>query len=129
MYVTDTHAFLWFLSEDRRLGKEANKAFVSCDNGTDIIVIPTIALMESIFICENKRLSLGFDKVLEKLSQYPLNYRIYPLDMRVIMKCKEIPELRHPHDRIITATSITLNATLITKDKIIQDSKLVNTIW
>ena len=124
MYVADTHAFLWFLSEDERLGSKAKEAFVSCDRGVGTIAIPTIILVESIFICENRKLILDFEKVLGKLSQYPLNYKIYPLDMRIIIKCKDMQELKDPHDRIITATAKVLGATLITKDKKIHDSEL-----
>ena len=38
-------------------------------------------------------------------------------------------KLPDPHDRIIVATAKLLNATLITKDEKIKNSKIVKTIW
>ena len=46
MYVADTHAFLWFLTEDKiltedkKLGKKAKEIFGACDKGEAIIAIP-----------------------------------------------------------------------------------------
>lgn len=128
MYVADTHGFLWFLTEDKRLGKKAKEIFVSCDRGETIIVIPSIVLIEALLICEKKKVDLEFKKVLEKM-QNSLNYPVYPLDFRIISVCQNLKQLPDPHDRIVVATAKLLNAILITKDEKIINSKLVKTIW
>lgn len=46
IFVTDSHAFLWYLANDERLGKNANKVFLKAEMGEAIIFIPTIALKE-----------------------------------------------------------------------------------
>jgi len=47
MYITDTHGFVWYLTDDPRLGKRAKRIFEACDNNQEVIVIPTIVLIES----------------------------------------------------------------------------------
>ena len=56
MYVADTHAFLWYLSEDKRLSRKALEAFEKCDNEEDIMIIPSIVLIEALFYVKTKRL-------------------------------------------------------------------------
>ncbi|MDI6807117.1 MAG: PIN domain-containing protein [Candidatus Aenigmarchaeota archaeon] len=128
MYVTDTHGFLWFLTEDKRLGKKAEEIFVSCDKGETIIVIPSIVLMEALLICERKKVDMEFKKVLKKI-QNTFNYPVYPLDLKVVNICEELKQFADPHDRIVVATAKLLDVSIITKDKRIRDSKLVETIW
>lgn len=128
MYVTDTHSFLWFLADDDRLGKKVKEVFLSCDKGETTIVIPTIVLMEALFICERKKLDLEFKKVLEKI-QKTINYPVYPLDVGIVSMCQKLKQFSDPHDRIIVATSKILNAKLITKDDKIKKSKIVETVW
>ena len=64
MYVTDTHSFVKHLSEDKELGKAAETIFISCDNGKEIILIPSIVLIETMYICERKKVAITFEQVL-----------------------------------------------------------------
>lgn len=127
MYATDTHSFLWYISEDTRLNKRAKEIFERCDNAEDVMIIPSIVLLESMFICEKKRISVKFDDILFKL-RVSSNYQIYPLDEKIVFECKDM-KLSDPHDRIITATAKLLNAKLVTRDKKIASSRLVETVW
>ena len=47
------------------------------------------------------------------------NYRVEPLDLPIIEKCKSISreKVADPWDRLITATAMHLNLPLITKDE------------
>ena len=128
MYVTDTHSFLWFLADDARLGKKAREIFLSCDKGETTIIIPSIVLMEALFICERKKLDLEFKKVLEKIHN-TINYPVYPLDTGIVSICQKLKQFSDPHDRIVVATSQILRAKLITKDDKIKKSKIVETVW
>jgi PIN domain nuclease of toxin-antitoxin system len=128
MYVTDAHGFLWFLSQDKKLGKNAVRIFRSCDIGKEIVVVPSIVLLECMYVCEKQRLELKFQEVMRKI-QGTFNYPVYPLDEEVIMECQSIRQIAELHDRIIVATAKLLNAKLITKDANIIDSKIVETIW
>ena len=128
MYVTDAHAFLWFLSEDERLGKRALEIFRACDKGKEIIVIPSIVLLECMYVCEKKRIGIEFREIIQKI-QGTLNYPIYPLDEEIVLECQDVSEIAEAHDRIIVATTKLLNAKLITKDVSITNSNIVKTLW
>ena len=128
MYVTDTHGFLWFLTEDNRLGKNARKIFKLCDSGQEIIVIPSIVLLECLYICEKKKVNIEFKEIIEKISE-SLNYIIYPLNEEIILECYVMSEIGDLHDRVIVASAKILNAKLITKDEKIKRLKIIETIW
>ena len=127
-FVTDTHSFLWYLTEDERLSKKANQTFNLAEIGKTVIFIPTIVFAESFHITKKKKVDLEFIKVIEKIRD-GLNFTSYPLDMNVIIKLQNLEKLSELHDKIIVATTLILNAKLITKDKNIRDSKYVDTIW
>ncbi|MBI2545716.1 PIN domain-containing protein [Candidatus Woesearchaeota archaeon] len=127
LYVADTHSLIWFLTDDRRLGKHAREVFNETDSGKAVILIPTIVLAELIFICEKKDAAVPFKHILNKINQSS-NYVTYSLDMRLILEISNL-RLSEMHDRIIVATAYAHKATLITKDREIRKSRLVNTIW
>lgn len=127
MYVTDTHSLLWFLTGDDKLGGRSREIFRSCDKGEVVITIPSIVLLECLYVCEKKGANLRFSQIIESL-EGNYNYVIYPLDTEVVLKC-EATMLAEPHDRIIVATAKLLNAKVITKDDKIRASKLVETVW
>ena len=126
-YVTDTHAFLWYLSQDSKLSKNAKAIFDLAEKGENTIIVPTIVLAESLHILEKERSSIKFQELV-RLMEIGSNYTILPLDLTVIKKAEELklPEL---HDRIVAASAAVLNVPLITKDKAIIRSGYVKTIW
>ena len=128
MYVTDAHGFLWFLSKDKKLGKNALEIFRACDKGKEIVVVPSIVLLECMYVCEKKRIEFEFQEIMQKI-QGTFNYPVYPLDEEIILECQSIRQIAEVHDRIIVATAKLLNAKLITRDANITDSKIVETIW
>jgi PIN domain nuclease of toxin-antitoxin system len=128
MYVTDAHGFLWFLSKDERLGKKALEIFRACDKGKETVVVPSIVLLECMYVCEKKRIALEFREIMQKI-QGTLNYIVYPLDEEVVLECQNVDKIVEAHDRIIAATTKLLNTKLITKDTNITNSKIVDIVW
>lgn len=127
MYVADSHGLLWFLAQDRRLGNEAKRIFESADKGEEIIIIPSIVLLECLYICEHHGIQLEFKRVLERIEE-GVNYLVYPLDIETVIECENIKTLEL-HDRIIVAAAKILNTRVITKDSEIIKSGLVETVW
>lgn len=130
MYVTDTHAFLWYLTGDERLGKRAKEAFVEADKGEATVIVPAIVLAESLFIAEKHNADVKFADVLRKI-QNSLNYIVYPLNTLVVVKCQDkgLKKISEIHDRIIVATTKLLNSKSITKDQEIKNSGIVECVW
>ena len=128
LFVTDTHALLWYLTDDERLGRKAESTYDRVDAGNAVIVIPTVVLAEAIFITEKHRVDLEFIEIL-KVIEGSLNYITYPMDVAVVLKCHDLKAIPELHDRIITATAMLLDAALITKDKKIVESGEVAVVW
>jgi len=128
MFVVDTHALLWHLTEDEKLGEKAKEVLAKGDRGEVIVVIPTIVLAESLFILEKKKVDLEFKDIIRKIEK-SLNYVVYPLYLQTVLACNELKEIPEMHDRIIIATAKALDAEIITKDDEITKFKEVKVIW
>ena len=59
-YVTDTHAFLWYLTDSPKLSKKVRNIFDLCDRGKVTIIISAVVLLECIDILDKKKVNLKF---------------------------------------------------------------------
>ena len=128
MFIVDTHALLWHLTEDDKLGGKAKEVLDRADRGEVTIIISTIVLMEALFILEKKKLDLKFREILSRIKK-SLNYVVYPLHLQTVLKCQELKEISDIHDRIIVATAKILGAKVLTKDEEIVKSGKVEVVW
>jgi PIN domain nuclease of toxin-antitoxin system len=126
-YVTDTHALVWYFTDDQRLSKKALKSFESTVKEGQIIV-PTVVLAELLFIAKKGRIPLGFMATVAKIEALA-NFEIAPLDLDVLKIADSIDAPLEMHDKLIVATAIRYEAFLITRDEQILKSKAVKTIW
>lgn len=131
-YVADTHAVIWYLAKDKHLSRRARSAFLKAKAGYGHVVIPSIVLVESIFLVQRRRADEEVIKVMLALSEDPTaGIYIYPLNIAVVRALSHfgpatIPELP---DRIIAATALHLSLPLLTADSAIQSSESVETAW
>ena len=125
LYVTDTHPFIWYLAG--KLPSKIDEIFTSAEKGESIIFIPTIVLAECLYLAEIGRIELDFDALLGKI-EISSNFVPVSFNFQVVKILPEI-KLRDLHDRIIVATAKLLNAKLITKDREIRDSGIVEVVW
>ena len=129
--VTDTHALIWYLEDDPRLGPTANALFDDCERGLSVVYVPTICLVEIVYLQEKGRippdLKDRFDAALRTgqtgLVLADLTAGI--ADTLAYVARTEVPDLP---DRIIAATALHLGVPLISRDRKIQASS-VTTIW
>ena len=127
-FVADTQCVLWYLARDRRLPKAARAAFDAAEDGRAQIVVPSIALVEAIFLVQRHRLPVHVLNQLLALPDMPdANIYVAPLDVAVARAVADfgpsaVPELA---DRIIAATARALNLPLLTTDPEIAASGLV----
>jgi len=130
-YVTDTQCLLWYLADDRRLPRAANRAFKAADDGAAQVLVPSIALVETVFLSQRKRVSETLlQRVLELEEDPDASIAVVPLDMAVVRAVNDfgpaaVPELA---DRVIAATARALGLPLLTVDLEIAESRLVDVI-
>ena len=126
-FVTDTHSLVWYFTEDKRLSQKVLNIFEqSVMEGS--IVVPTIILAEIMFIAKKGKISITFKETLKMLEEYG-NFNIVPLDIEILSIADDLEKHMEMHDKLIVATSLFYEATLITKDEQIRATKIVKTIW
>ena len=124
-YVVDTHPLIWYLAE--KLPKGVDDIFKSSERGDFVIFIPTIVLAECYYLSDDNRIQLNFEDILIKIEKSS-NFLITPFNLDIIKMLPKI-NIKELHDKIIVSTAKLLNATLITKDRKIRDSRIVETVW
>ena len=125
--VTDTHSLVWYFTEDARLSENALNAFEeSLDTGS--IIVPTVVLAEVMYICQKGRISLTFGETLSRLEECD-NFQIVPLNVGILRTADNIGVGLEMHDQLIIATTVYFGMPLITRDRRIRESKMVEIVW
>ncbi len=127
-YVTDTHSLIWYLTDDPKLSATAKRTFEWADIFQDYIYIPCIVFFELLYLIKKKKIDVDFDSFI-KLVSSSKNYRVEPLCLPIIENSRKIhKKVVDPWDRLIAATSMHLNAPLISKDRLLRGIGL-EVIW
>src|SRR3989344_208428 len=74
--VIDSHALFWFLTENQKLSKKAKQAIEDADQ----VIVPSIVLMEVLFILEKYNVAHQFLDVLQELQSK--RYIVFGLQFR-----------------------------------------------
>ena len=123
----DTHAVLWSLADDSQLGGAAH-SLISTANRTEL-VISDIVLLEISYLSAKGRIedTGGLDVLLEKIAD---SFRVIPISPEIAHVALAL-DLPHgdPFDRVITATVKVHKIPLLTRDRLIVGSGVVETIW
>ncbi len=125
--VIDTHALLWYMERNPRLSEGARSALNDIGQGICTGAIPTIVLAEVMFASEKRRTPLAFGDVFSQVRD-SRNFVICALDER-ILSLMESMRGNDLHDRIIVATALALGGRLVTADRDIKESGVVDCIW
>ncbi|MFT4175657.1 MAG: type II toxin-antitoxin system VapC family toxin [Luteolibacter sp.] len=123
----DTHAVLWSLAGDSRLGKKAAQIIASSSRAD--LVISDLVLLEVSYLHAKGRIqdAEGLEALLSKISE---NFRVVSISPEIAKLALDL-KLPHgdPFDRVIVATAKAHNVPLLTRDRAITDSGAVKTIW
>lgn len=130
-YVIDTHALVWFLEGNARLGTNA-KAILS--NPDSQLVIPATTLAEAVWIVERGRTSIPNPQDVISAVEADPRVVLYPLDKDVIAMTMSLSAINEMHDRQIVATALVLASKgdvvqLLTCDQNITASGFVTIVW
>jgi PIN domain nuclease of toxin-antitoxin system len=130
-YVVDTHALIWYLEGNPKLGNSA-KAILDAPDSE--MILPMIALAEAIdIVCKKRTTILSVADLLNDLATEP-RIRIYPLSLGILSESLSAMTIPEMHDRLIVATALHLQrlnhkTAVLTKDPAIIASALVTVIW
>ena len=106
--AVDTHAIVWYLSDDPRLSARASSALDKASANGEPIFVPSICLVELTYLIEKGRL---------------------PADPRDrLVRALDDPGSPYMPDRIVSATALALRVPLVSRDGKIRASR-IETIW
>lgn len=128
IYLANTHALFWYIKGDPRLSTAAKYVFEKAERGEISIIIPTISLLELLFICKKKNTVGEFREMLKTIHN-SINYVIHDLDFYVVLACIDLDNITEIHDRVITATATMTGAKIITNDRNITESGYADVLW
>ncbi len=132
-YILDTHALVWYLEGNSRLGRQAKATMITAESE---MVLPLIALAEAAFLIEKGR--IGIPSISSLLADVRNDERIeiLPLTIAIFERSLTSEGLRIPelHDRFIVCTGLHLQdlghtVSILTRDEIITDSGILPVIW
>jgi PIN domain nuclease of toxin-antitoxin system len=132
-YILDTHALVWYLEGNPKLGQQAKITMGSADS---LMVLPLIAVAEAAFLIERGRIGIPsvpdlFKDIFEdkRIEIFPLTWDVF--ERSLTAEGLRIPEL---HDRFIVSTGLHLQdlgdtVEIITRDSAIIDAGVLPVIW
>lgn len=123
----DTHAALWGIADDPRLGPQA-RHLIAGSNRSELI-LPDIALLETSYLLSKGRITDddGPEALLHRLSD---SFRVVSINPQIAHLAITL-DLPHgdPFDRTIAATARALGIPLLTRDRSITRSQAVDVLW
>ncbi|MEO8616594.1 MAG: type II toxin-antitoxin system VapC family toxin [Luteolibacter sp.] len=123
----DTHAVLWSLTDDPRLGAQARELIASAAR-TELIISDIVLLEASMLVAKGRlQMTCGPEQLLSKIAD---SFRVIPIDPRIAHLALSL-DLPHgdPFDRVIAATAKVHGIPLLTRDRLIADSGVVEIVW
>ena len=132
--VADTHALLWYLLDDpdRRLSPAALAVLEEAES-TDGISVSVASVVDLWYVIRTRGTFTDdqLDQVFGLLRDPETSLEAEPVTLDVAAAFRQIPRdaLGDPWDRFITATAVALDLPLVTRDRRIRESGLVETIW
>ncbi len=124
-YVVDTHALVWYLTGDRRLGSQAEAVL----NDPDVtLIIPVIVLAEIKDLAHKGRFAQTLVDVLAVIGS-DARCHVYPIDLDVV---NATPTHLDIHDSLIVGVALVQSDPVdgvLTCDQAIVRANLVPTVW
>ena len=129
--VADSHALVWFAQGSPHLSAPAAEALREAEGG-DGITVSVATLIDLWYVTQTtEAVNLPQLSELRALITASPALALHPVDLAVTDAYTAIDRdlLKDPWDRLIVATAQTLQVPLVTRDRAIQRSGLIETIW
>jgi PIN domain nuclease of toxin-antitoxin system len=125
--VLDTHAWIWWTSDAKKLGRSARYRLRKADR----VGIPAISCWEfSMLVAHDRiRIDRGAIEWLEQALAQP-RVVLLPLTPSVAVTATQLGNFQgDPADRLIVATAIIHSSKLVSRDERISECPLVEAVW
>jgi PIN domain nuclease of toxin-antitoxin system len=126
-YVLDTHACLFALAAPAKLGRRARSALRRADELGETVWLPAAVVAEVVMLKELGRTELGLPALREAFAG--TCWRFLPLDLDQLDEFAALTGIRDPFDRLIVAATRRTGAKLISRDRRLSETGLVDVTW
>lgn len=125
--LLDTHAFLWFIQDDRRLSKTAKSLIEAPSN---VRFVSVVSLWEIALKMSVGKLTINGPFAEFILQQLTINQMtLLPIAITHLEKMIELPfHHRDPFDRLLIAQSMNDDLTLLSRDRAFEAYR-VQRVW
>lgn len=132
MIIIDTQILIWWATKGSKLSINAKKTIQASIRKEEKILISTISVWEVFLLVKTRKLILNThpDIWIRKIEKLPY-FHFIPIDNIIAAKSVMLPGFSHkdPADRIIVATALEYEATLVTSDRKLLNYKRVKSLW
>ncbi|MGC2403813.1 MAG: PIN domain-containing protein [Acidobacteriaceae bacterium] len=129
--IADTHATIWYLFSDPRLGKAASAFIDDTIASGDHIGVSAITIADMVYLIEKGRIPpSALNDLHAATADSAAVLRHVPFDENIALKMTEVPRQELPDlpDRVIGATALFYSVPVLSRDSRIRSSRL-RTIW
>ncbi len=131
MIVIDTHILIWLSLTPERITAPAQQAIADA-NSADGIIIADITLWEVAMLVQKGRVQIPTNcTTFLNLALQAYDIHVQPITPRIATRSTQLPQTinKDPTDRLIVATALAQNASLVTADRNLRADAAVVTIW
>jgi PIN domain nuclease of toxin-antitoxin system len=129
--VLDTHAWVWWVTRDRRLSRRA-RTIIERSAARGDLYLSMFSIWELAKKAEYGQ--IAFDRPLDEWLNAALDVeglQLVEVSRAILVDSCQLPQPFHtdPADQIIVATTRSLSASLVTKDARLRDYAHVRSVW
>ena len=111
--LLDTHALLWWLADDKQLGRRARELVE--DPGNDVL-ISVVSLWELVVKARVGKLQADIQEIMDAVQQE--GFTLLDIATAHLLTLAGLPmHHRDPFDHLLTAQAITEDATFVSEDR------------
>lgn len=128
VYVLDTHAIIWYSTDDIILGQQAVRVFNAAERDETRLLISAISIAEIYYANKKHHWYPDFKKFCQEVVDTPF-FELIPFNPHDTIQSDELAAVPEMHDRIIAGLAVRLGVPLISSDLVVTGSQLVRIVW
>ena len=115
--LLDTHIFIWWTSDPRKLSKQA---LALCEDTTNTLIVSVVSIWEMQIKFQLGKLTLNLPLTdLIAAQQQTNDVLIMPVELKHVLALHVLPtHHKDPFDRLLIAQAITEQASILTTDRV-----------